>query len=138
MLAIASELNTGQPPEILRMAYVRGHFCELVAGQCALDPTEQYLLGLLSMLPAMLRLPMEELAPSLPLRNEIREALLGKANSTRILLQWLESHEQGDWTACDAILDTNKLNGEKVVRCYGEAVVWAEAALKSAGDAAHG
>ncbi len=132
MLAIASELNADQPAEILRMAFVRGRFCELAAKLCALDPAEQYLLGMLSMLPAMLRLPMEELAPSLPLRDEIRSALLGNANSQSILLQWVERHEQGDWTTCDAILQKSEPNEEKIDRCYAQALVWAEAALRSA------
>ena len=131
-LAIASELNTGQPVEILRMAFVRGRFCELAALGCALDPTEQFLLGMMSLLPAMMRLPMEQLAPSLPLRNEIREALQGNDNSEHVLLQWLEFHEQGNWAACDAIIRKNGLNAEEIVRKYAEALVWAEEALQSA------
>jgi EAL and modified HD-GYP domain-containing signal transduction protein len=131
-LAIASELNTGQPVEILRMAFVRARFCELAAAECALDPTEQFLLGMMSLLPAMMRQPMKELAPALPLRNEIREALLGSDNYERILLQWLEFHEQGNWAACDAILQMNGLNEDDIVRCYAEALVWAEEALLSA------
>ena len=62
-LAIASELNAGQPAEVLRMAFERGRFCELAARERALDATEQYLLGMLSLLPAMLRVPMADLAP---------------------------------------------------------------------------
>jgi hypothetical protein len=34
-LAITSELNGNQPAEILRMAFVRGRFCELAAPACA-------------------------------------------------------------------------------------------------------
>jgi EAL and modified HD-GYP domain-containing signal transduction protein len=130
-LAITSELNTGQPSEILRMAFVRGRFCELVGSLCELDPTEQYLLGLLSLLPAMLRVPMDELTPALPLRNEICQALEGAANPERCLLQWLECHEYGDWAGCDAVVDANGLNEELVIRCYVEAVAWAEEVLRS-------
>jgi EAL and modified HD-GYP domain-containing signal transduction protein len=132
MLAIASELNADQPAEILRMAFVRGRFCELAARLCALDPTEQYLLGMMSLLPAMMRLPMEELAPALPLREEIREALKGAANPERILLEWLENHERGDWAACDAAVQRKGLDDEFLAACYAEAVMWAEAALSSA------
>jgi EAL and modified HD-GYP domain-containing signal transduction protein len=132
MLAIASELNSGQPAEILRMAFVRGRFCELAAGICDLDSTEQYLLGLLSLLPAMLRLPMAQLAPTLPLREAIREALLGAENPERILLHWLESHEYGDWDACDAVAHASGLDQEFLVACYAEAVLWAEAGVHSA------
>ncbi len=128
-LAITSEFNAGQPAEILRMAFVRGRFCELAAGLCALDSTEQYLLGLLSLLPAMLRLPMEELAPVLPLREEIRQALLGAAVAECNMLEWLVNHERGNWTACDAILAAHDLQQEELLHFYAEAVVWAESAL---------
>jgi EAL and modified HD-GYP domain-containing signal transduction protein len=130
-LAIASEWNAGRPPAILHMVFVRGRFCELASSLCALHPAEQYLLGMLSLLPAMMRLPMEKLLPSLPLREEIRQALQGTANRERSLLEWLECHERGDWAACDAILQNNGLKAEEVIRCYTEAIVWAEEALKS-------
>ena len=128
-LAITSELNADQPEEVLRMAFVRGRFCELAAGQRALNSTEQYLLGLLSLLPAMLRLQMEELTPALPLREEIRQALLGAQIPERSLLAWLVSHERGEWATCDAIVEADDLDQEQLQRCYAEAVIWAEAAL---------
>jgi EAL and modified HD-GYP domain-containing signal transduction protein len=131
-LAIASELNSGQPTEILRMAFVRARFCEMASAGCALDPTEQYLVGMLSLLPAMMRLPMETLAPELPLRDEIREALKGVSNPERILLQWLESHERGEWAECDAITQQNGLNEDDLVASYAEALMWAESAVQSA------
>jgi EAL and modified HD-GYP domain-containing signal transduction protein len=130
-LAITSELCSDQPAELLRMAFVRGRFCELAAARCSLDPAEQYLLGMLSLLPAMLHLPMEELTPALPLRNGIRRALEGMANPERSLLRWLECHEYGDWTGCDALVESIGLSEAQVVACYGEAVEWAEEALRS-------
>jgi EAL and modified HD-GYP domain-containing signal transduction protein len=128
-LAITSELNSSQPSELLRMAFVRGRFCELTADLCSRDSTEQYLLGLLSLLPAMLRIPMEELAPSLPLRNEIRMALCGEPNRERSQLDWLISHEHGDWGACDIIASERNLNQQEMIKRYEEALAWAETAL---------
>jgi EAL and modified HD-GYP domain-containing signal transduction protein len=132
-LAIANELNANQPIEVLRLAFVRGRFCELAAVQFALDPGEQYLLGLLSMLPAMLCLPMEDLTPALPLREPIRQALHGNSNRERKMLEWLELHEQGDWATCDAIVQSNSLNRDRMVLHYAQAIVWADAALRSIG-----
>jgi len=129
-LAITSELNAGQPAELLRMACVRARFCELGALFAGLDYTEQYLLGLLSLLPAMLRLPMQELAPSLPLRNEIRRALEGENIPERSLLCWLEAHERGNWDACDLIADQRDLEQEDLFGCYEEALRWAETVLE--------
>ena len=104
IVAIASDLNSGQPMELLRMAFVRGRFCELAATLQNLDSSEQYLLGMLSLLPAMLRAPMIDLAPQLPLRAEVRQALMGDRVPERGLLTWLERYELGDWIACGASL----------------------------------
>ncbi|MGA2652651.1 MAG: HDOD domain-containing protein [Terracidiphilus sp.] len=131
-VAIGSELNANRPPEILRMAFVRGRFCELAAGLCALDTTEQYLLGMFSLLPAMLEVSMEELAPALPLRQKIREALVGVLSRDGSLLMWAERHEHGDWLRCDAIAQSYGLNQKELVQCFEEAVIWAEAALQLA------
>jgi EAL and modified HD-GYP domain-containing signal transduction protein len=128
-LAILSELNSGQPAEILHIALLRARFCALAAESCPLDAAEQYLLGLLSLLPAMLGLPMEALTPSLPLRTEIREALEGVPSPERSLLAWLEFHERGEWSASDAIALTNRLSAEHLIRCYADAVAWARTTL---------
>ena len=128
-VALGSELNANRPPEVLRMAFVRGRFCELAAALCALDPTEQYLLGVFSLLPAMLEISMAELAPALPLREKIREALLGVLSRDGSLLMWAERYEHGDWVRCDAIAQSYGLNQGELVRCFQEAVIWAEAAL---------
>lgn len=131
-LAITSELNAGNPQELLRLAFVRGQFCELAAEMCGLDRMEQYLMGLLSLLPAMLKMPMKNLAPSLPLREEIRQALLGNKVPERCLLCWLEGHEHGNWSACDLVAERHLLKPDDLQTCYEAAVVWAEAALSFA------
>ncbi len=80
----------------------------------------------------MLKVPMAELTPALPLRYEIRQALEGAANSERCLLQWLECHEYGDWCGCDTVVEAIGLNEELMIRCYIKAVAWAEEVLRSA------
>jgi EAL and modified HD-GYP domain-containing signal transduction protein len=94
-----------------------------------LDKAEQYLLGLLSLLPAMLRIPMNELAPRLPLRGEICRALEGEKTPERALLCWIEGHEHGDWRACDMVEEKMKLQPGQLQTCYHDALAWTEAAL---------
>ncbi len=133
-LAIASELNAGQPSELLRTAFIRARFCELAAACCQLDPAEQYLAGIFSLLPAMLHVSMEGLLPSLPLRQPLREALLGKANRERALLQWIEAEERGEWATCANVSKDNGLNLEDLNACYTKAVVWAEESLPATAE----
>jgi c-di-GMP-related signal transduction protein len=76
---------------------------------------------------------MPDLAKALPLRSEILQALQGTKNRERSLLQWLEGHEQGDWLACDAVVQANGLKKEQLLQCYADAIVWADAAVQFAG-----
>jgi EAL and modified HD-GYP domain-containing signal transduction protein len=131
-LAILSEFNAQQPPEILHMALVRARFCELGAKLCELDPNEQYLLGMMSLLPAMMRHPMATLAPELPLRDEIRRALLGEESRERCLLGWIECHERNDQAAWNAIAEAHGLNQQRLVQYYIDAVVWDATPRRSA------
>jgi|HubBroStandDraft_1064217.scaffolds.fasta_scaffold27465_2 EAL and modified HD-GYP domain-containing signal transduction protein len=131
-LAILSEFNAEQPPEILHMALVRARFCELGAKLCGQDPGEQYLLGMMSLLPAMMLQPMEALAPELPLRDEVRRALLGENNRERCLLGWIERHERNDQTAWNAIAEAHGLNQQRLVQFYIDALVWDATPRRSA------
>ena len=84
------------------------------------------------MVPAMLRLPIDELVQTLPLREEIRQALTEVDLPEGTLLAWMVRHENADWAACDAIALAHDLDRKSLVRCYAEAVVWAESALNFA------
>ena len=130
MLALASELNRGGSAELLRLALLRARFCEHAAAWCLLDPEEQYLLGMLSLLPAMLRVAMEDLIPALPLRAEIRDALLGAANAESRSLRWLEACERGQWADCSVVMRDAGISEEPLADVYVEAVRWAEVATR--------
>lgn len=132
-LAIASEFNGDQPAELLCMAMLRGRICEVTASHRGVDPFGQYLLGLLSLLPAMQGQPMSEVAPALPLADEILAALLGKGNREREVLGWLEHFESGDWAGCDKAAEECGLDQRELARVYFEAVGWTEKALHSGG-----
>jgi EAL and modified HD-GYP domain-containing signal transduction protein len=113
-LAIQSALSQDQSPELLQMALVRARFCSLAAPLCGLVPDEQYLLGMLSLLPPMLRVPMDTILCELPLRREIRDSLGGTHCKERCLLTWIENLEDNRTAECDEIsaqygLDRNAL-----------------------------
>jgi EAL and modified HD-GYP domain-containing signal transduction protein len=129
-LAIFSEFNSHEPPEILHMALVRARFCEQAAGLCDLDPNEQYLLGMFSLLAAMMRQPMERLAAELPLRSEIRQALMGANTGDGCLLAWIEAHERDDQVARDSIAKAYSLNQRSLMQHYLGALLWDAAARR--------
>jgi EAL and modified HD-GYP domain-containing signal transduction protein len=128
-LAVVSELNSGPSPEILRMALVRARFCEITSGLCSLNPIEQYLLGLFSLLPAMLQKPMDEALSGLPLSTPVREALLGTPSPLRYSLGWLEFHERGEFEKSDPIADARGLAGGVLGERFTQATLWADQLL---------
>jgi len=130
MLAIATALNEGRSTEILRLALTRARFCELAASLVQFDPSEQYLLGLFSLLPAMLQVSMEQAISSLALRDEIRSALLGAKIPERSLLCWIEASESSQWTMCDAVKRFHQLAEPELARIAADSVVWADENLK--------
>ena len=136
MLAIASDFNANQSAEILRMAFERARFCELAAGLCGLPPSEQYLIGMVSLFPAMLRILMEDMVRMLPLRQSACDALLGRDLPEGILLHWIVCEEHGNWAACDKIVRSHGLRHENLMRCHAEAIAWTQEALKSNAEAA--
>ena len=72
---------------------------------------------------------MRALAPSLPLRDEIRRALEAEAVPECAPLCWLEAYERGQWNSCDSIAEQRKLAQHDLYLCYEEALGWAEKVL---------
>lgn len=118
MLAIQCGLNRDQSPELLNMALVRARFCAKAAPLCSLAANEQYLLGMLSLLPPMLGVPMELILPGLPLRPEIRDALAGAAVRERSLLAWIEELEHDRIDECEALSAKYCLDNQELMRTY--------------------
>lgn len=128
-VAIGAALTAGRSSEILHTALVRAQFCASAARLANLDANDQYLLGLLSLLPGMLGVPMEMIAPELPLRGTVSQALLGIPVHERCLLDWIECHESDQRLRCRTIEYHYKLDPVKVMQAYVEALAWDRAEL---------
>ena len=68
----------------------------------------------------------------MPLRNEIRQALEGTDNPERALLTWVERQERADWDGCDQVAEAHGFNQDALMKCYADALVWSEQALRFA------
>ena len=128
-LAVTSELNAGSSPEILRMALVRARFCEMLVLPGSLDATEEFMLGMFSMLPAMLQQPMKEALAGLPLRAQVRDALLGVANEIRWPLDWLEVQERAEFDKADVIAAESGADTALLADRFTRATSWADQLL---------
>ncbi len=121
-LAIQCGLSQDQPPELLKMALVRARFCSAAGPACGLDADEQYLIGMLSLLPPMLRVPMHAILPALPFRDEVRDALAGHSRPERALLSWIEHIEENDVAGCEEIAGRFNFDRDTLVDTYWHAL----------------
>jgi EAL and modified HD-GYP domain-containing signal transduction protein len=128
-LAVAAALTTGRTREALRLALARARFCELGAGLTGRPVTEQYLLGLFSLLPAMLQMQMEDAIEAIAPRAEIRAALMGECNEDSRLLRWVEFYMRGEWLRCDEIALELGVAASQLRQCAMDAMSWADTNL---------
>lgn len=121
-LIVASRLVEQKPDELLRLSAIRGKFLEQVAITLGINEGELFMLGLFSLLDAMLDNPMEVLVGRLPLSVEVREALVQRSGSLAPFLLLVEAYEQCHWSDVDLRLQQLQLDPEKIQTFYLDAV----------------
>jgi c-di-GMP-related signal transduction protein len=130
-VATSGLLSQHQPPALIGMSLERARFCELMAPLVGETPSEQFMLGQLSLLDAMLEIPMETIVKSLPLRPEAKAALMGGKGRVAIPLSLIRSFESGAWASCSSTASELGIGEEKLTQLYMESVKWATESLAS-------
>lgn len=121
-LVIISELAADKPTELLRVSVIRARFCELLAGACQSQDTintpELFLLGLFSLIDAILDTSMEDLLKKLPLSDEIKEALTTRQGKLAPFLQAVIAYEKGNPEDCLHALQRLNVDTSKIYDIY--------------------
>lgn len=127
-LVVASELAVNKTPELTRLAIIRGQLCKLLALQCraGYDESEVFLLGLFSLLDAMLDRQMEEVLHQLPLDESLYNALVQRTGPLAPFLLTVEAYEKGDLQTCMHHLSRLNISSEAMVSSYFQALQWAD------------
>jgi c-di-GMP-related signal transduction protein len=128
-VAASCALAQDRTPALTSLSLERARFCERVAPLAGEDPGEQFMLGLLSLLDAMLEAPMESIVKSLPLREEVKAALLGATNQASVPLGLIRSLESGEWERCASSAGALGISEKTLTGIYMESVKWATEAL---------
>lgn len=128
LLALQS-ICQDQPGELVLSSLVRARFAEeLTASHSLLNLRSQdaFLMGMFSHLDALLGRPLAETLDSMPLTDEIKQALLGKGRHFFALLyQLIISYECGNWEEFNGYRMELQIDEVKVAQCYRSALCWA-------------
>ncbi|MDN3615518.1 MAG: EAL and HDOD domain-containing protein [Vibrio gallaecicus] len=127
-LAVASYIADSKPKELLNLSLQRAQFCQLMSRyQPFQNHTEQaFMIGLFSMLDALLDLSLENLVDQLPLCKVIKVALLRREGPYGVLLALEESFELADWKSIEGYCQQLGLNAEDVQHELVQAQRWSQ------------
>ena len=115
-----------KPTELTVTALIRARFCELAGGQLGGlgSPQELFTLGLFSVIDAMMDAPMHDVVASLPLADDVREALAQRKGTKGRLLDCVVALESAEEAPMPVVVSNA---GE----LYVEALMWANTASES-------
>jgi EAL and modified HD-GYP domain-containing signal transduction protein len=128
ILVVISELTADKPTELLRLSLTRARFCELLGKGCrqySSETSELFLLGLFSMIDAILDTPMPLMMEKMPLSDEVKAALTHQRGPLMPFLQAVIAYEQGRPEECLQVLEFLRIDTEKVYDMYLEAIKFA-------------
>jgi EAL and modified HD-GYP domain-containing signal transduction protein len=135
-LATLPVLARNKPNELVTLALVRAHFSERLAQLANMaSPSDAFLMGMLSVVDALLDLPLKEALRRANVAPAISNALLGTAgagdrlqNIRRLVGAW----EAGEWASVTGLTAQAGIVEDAVGEAYGESTLWAQKALQGA------
>jgi c-di-GMP-related signal transduction protein len=135
-LVTMSGLASDKPLQLVVDAVTRARFCEKMSAPVGLASrsSELFLLGLYSLLDALLDRPMAEIVDDVHLADDVRATLLEEPVKTRGLAETLclaRAYEKADWGLLESAAMKMNINVGTVADTYLEAVEWADGNFNS-------
>lgn len=121
---------SNKPSELLSTGLIRAKMCELVAMELAYPDCERFfMLGMFSILDALLDRPMQEILEKLPVSEEMLVALLKREGELGKILEYSIAYDKNTppiWTPGGGIENS-------ISRIHMEAIVWARQSQENLG-----
>ncbi len=124
---LVATLSAGQnkPSDLVLSALVRARYCELLAPKVPHGQSDLFLAGLLSLMDAILDLPMGVVLEGLNLDRETKAVLLGQKSQLDPIYQLMLSVEAADWPKLPEFCARLKLSETFAIDAYWKAMEWA-------------
>jgi EAL and modified HD-GYP domain-containing signal transduction protein len=131
ILVLISELASDKPGELVRLAVVRAKMGELLAQETTLKDKadEIFMLGLFSLLPALLDTTIDFICEQLFLSEHLKNALVNQTGPYVSFLDVVISYEKRDKTSCLAAVQKIGINPGRLHLLYMEAINFTHSVL---------
>jgi EAL and modified HD-GYP domain-containing signal transduction protein len=132
-LLALTNLSDDKPLELIHLSLVRAKFCDLVGIEKNLgsNPPTAFLVGLFSMLDALLDRDMQTLVEKLPLVEDVKLALCGAQNDLSVYLMLAKAFESGNWLKVIRISKVLEIDQKLLHSLFNEAVLWGNGVRRS-------
>jgi c-di-GMP-related signal transduction protein len=128
-MATTMVMGHTKPSDLVLSSLVRARFCELLEPRVIHGNSDLFLLGMLSLMDAILEAPMGVVTEGLALDPNTKAQLLarktGQKTPLSLIYEIMEAREAGDWEAVTAQAKKLNLSLIFVNRTYNEAMQWA-------------
>ncbi|MBO4883585.1 MAG: HDOD domain-containing protein [Lachnospiraceae bacterium] len=124
--AVTKELCADKPGEITRISLIRARFAELLAPVFGLaaSSSELFLMGLFSVLDAMLDKPMKEALDLVKVSKDISGALLDGTGKYASVLDFINAYENANWSEVSRQLILKNAEDSAVYDAYTDSLRW--------------
>ena len=118
--------------ELVVTSLTRGRCCELLAFYrgAKRDGDSMFLLGVFSLMDAILDRPISEIVSEIALPDVVRAALLGKPSRHRKILELVKAFEAGTWSEVSELAKNLRQDESQISASYLQAVAWAQNVFK--------
>ncbi len=128
-VALAGVFAETHSKSLVSMAVERAKFCERLAPMLHEEGSKLYLLGMLSLIDAIVQIPMTQIVKSLPLAEDMCAALTGEASPLKVALDLVRCYEAGNWHICEVMQGKLGLSESRTASMYVDSLHWADTAI---------
>ncbi len=131
-LATLSAAAPDKPVELLEIGLTRARFCEALSTVIPASgrdvAEEMFLVGLFSVLDALLDVPLEQAVREAGVPARVKAALLGVPSPWRQLLELALAYERGQWDLVSDRLEELRVDPRTVAQVFVDSMDWARQA----------
>jgi len=128
-MATTMAVGAGKASDLVLASLVRARFCELIAPRVEHGDCDLFLMGMLSLIDAMLAMPMGVAIGELALDPTVKAQLMGAKTGKKTVLSpiydLMMARETGDWEEATRLCRELKLSLAFVAECSNQAMKWA-------------
>lgn len=132
LLSVAN-LSDDKPIELVHLSLVRAKFFDLLSHERKIvaNPPISFIIGLFSLLDALLDQSMPDILAQLPLVDEVKDALLGKSSEFNHYLKLVKAFESGIWMNVIQQSKVLEVDQKHLHSLFNEAIVWGNSVRSS-------